>query len=178
VYDDVNLRHGERLLWSGRPQRYPFFVRQDILGVPFSLVWLGFVSFWLYSVWVMDGPGLFKIWGIPFVLFGIFQAFVRPVVRWMQLRATRYAVTSLRVIEIVDRPWSKRTEHYLRDLPPPIHRGEGMVGSVAFGEFPGFYEAAFGTARRGEAKQRLVLREIPQPRNLRDIIASAQTQKA
>jgi len=172
VYDDVSLQPGERLLWSGQPQRHPFFVAGDVLAVPFSLLWLGFVSFWLWSVWVMDAPVFFRIWGIPFVAFGLYQAFVRPVLRWIRLRATRYAITSRRMIEMVDRPLFKRTEHYLRDLPPPVHRGE-MVGSVAFGDFPGFlYQAGF--KRRGETDRYVVLREIAQPRNVRDIIAAAQ----
>jgi len=183
VYDDLNLQHGERLLWSGKPERYPFFVSADVFAVPLSLVVLGFASLWIWNAWRWEGmPGFFVIWGIPFTLYGIYLVFGRPIVRWLRLRATSYAVTSLRVIEIVDWPRRKRTERYLRYLQPPIHRGDDMVGSVAFGDFPGLQETLqdmnFGSRWRDRPERRIVLREIAQPRHVRDIIASAQTQKA
>lgn len=183
MYDDLNLLHGERLLWSGKPERHPIFVTGDVLAVPISLVWLGFACFWLWNAWHMGAPGFFVLWGIPFVVYGTYLVFGRPIVRWLRLRATRYAITSQRVIEIVDWPRRKQIESYLRHLPPPVHRGDETMGSVAFGQFPGFQEAmtdiGFGSRRRSEVgRPPIVLREIAQPRYVRDIIASAQTQQA
>jgi hypothetical protein len=71
------LQPGERLLWSGRPRQGLMFRPADALYIPFSLFWCAFAIFWEVSV-LKEGLWFFVIWGIPFVLVGLFIGRNRP----------------------------------------------------------------------------------------------------
>jgi hypothetical protein len=181
VYDDLHLVTGERLLWSGSPRRQPVFDGADLVAVPVTLAWCAFAVFWEFGVVSSGGPIFMRIWGIPFIVFGVYLVVGRLVVRVWQLRSTTYAVTDRRVIETTRRPRLRVTEVYLRDLPPPVMktRDDGATGSIAFGSFPGLAESlaemGFNSRRRSaRAPRAIVLREIAQPRQVHDIIASVQ----
>ena len=182
--DDLHLVPGERLLWSGGPQAFPVFEADDLVVVPFSLAWPGFAAVWVYSAAGTGGVVFTAVAGTPFVLIGLYLTVGRLVVRAVQLRSTHYAVTTLRLIEIVWRPWPKRTEVYLRSLPPPMtgprdeQRG---VGSVAFGRFRGPGELlalAAGRHPRHHQARPVMLCHIGHPGLVRDLIIAAQTHTA
>ncbi len=67
------LEPGERLLWSGRPQRGVIFHAHDILLIPLSLVWLCLAIAWEVALFTgeADIPDQFDIWDIGFVIWGI-----------------------------------------------------------------------------------------------------------
>jgi hypothetical protein len=126
-------------------------------------------------------PVFMQIWGIPFILFGVYLVAGRLVVRALQLRSTTYAVTDRRLIETVRRPRRRVTEAYLSLLAPPVMQvgPDGATGSIAFGAFPGLAESLAETGfanRRGRRREprAIVLRGIAQPQQVRDIIATAQ----
>jgi hypothetical protein len=181
VYDDLHLVTGERLLWSGSPQRQPVFDAGDLVAVPLSLVWCAFAVFWEFGVVSSGAPIFMRIWGVPFIVFGVYMVVGRLVLRVWQLRSTTYAVTNRRVIETIRRPRLRVTEAYLRNLPPPVMktRDDGATGSIAFGSFPGVAESLAemsfnGRRRSARGPRAIVLREIALPWQVRDIIASAQ----
>ena len=63
----------EKLLWLGRPKQGLMFSKKDLLQVPFSLMWGGFAIFWeSMAVRQVNAPFFFKLWGIPFVLIGLY----------------------------------------------------------------------------------------------------------
>ncbi|MGO9170512.1 MAG: hypothetical protein ACLP7P_00900 [Rhodomicrobium sp.] len=67
------LDHGERLLWSGMPRQGIFFRPSDIFMVPFSLFWGGFAFFWEFTAMTSNkSQSFFPLFGIPFVLIGIY----------------------------------------------------------------------------------------------------------
>ena len=94
----AELASGERLLWSGRPRLGIFLRPSDGYVIPFSLMWGGFAIFWEYSALTSKAGLFFGIWGIPFVLVGLYLIFGRFFVEAQQRSKTYYGLTNQRVV--------------------------------------------------------------------------------
>ena len=75
----------------------------DIFLVPFSLLWGGFALFWNAAVWGIGGlgraaPWEFRLWGLPFLILGIYFVVGRFVHDVAVRRRMAYAVTDRRVL--------------------------------------------------------------------------------
>ncbi|HEY1792473.1 MAG TPA: hypothetical protein VGG34_06110 [Opitutaceae bacterium] len=140
-----NLEPGERLLWTGQPQAGVRLRRTDLVQIPFSLLWGGFAFFWEYAA-LTDSRGahaarhqdifvdLFPLFGIPFVLAGLYLIFGRFFYdAWARSR-TYYGITSTRVV-IAKHLFSLQVKSLqLRTLSDVTldQRGDGS-GSITFG---------------------------------------------
>lgn len=174
------LGSGERLLWSGKPAQGPRFRRSDVFMVPFSLLWGGFAIFWEYSVVSSGAPFFFKIWGIPFVLVGLYIIFGRFFVDSYQRARTYYGVTEQRIIIVgglANREVKSITLQGLNDISLS-ERPDGS-GSITFGPTNPTYAMWSGSAWPGTAKKIVPAFDlIDQVRTVYNIIRESQRASA
>jgi len=106
----------EQVLWSGVPRRGFALRKSDIMLIPFSIMWGGFAIIWETSVLRSDVL-LMKLWGIPFVLVGLYMIVGRFFVdRWQRDR-TFYGVTNERIIIVTKNLLGKQVKSLdLRNL--------------------------------------------------------------
>jgi hypothetical protein len=93
------LRPGERLLWSGRPDERALFIPADAFLVPFGLAFLAFAVFWTTQA-AKGTSAFFPIFGSVFIAIGLYYVFGRFVVKVWRKRRSVYAVTDRRAFAI------------------------------------------------------------------------------
>ena len=124
----------ERVLWSGQPRQGLTLRASDGYLIPFSLVWCAFVSFWEWSVLHSGAPVFMRLWGIPFILIGLYLVVGRFFVDAALRRSTLYAVTDERIL-IIAGIWSRETTSLqLRTLEQvSLSANASGVGTITFG---------------------------------------------
>lgn len=120
----------ETVLWKGVPERKGNIITsRDIILIPLGLAWTGFTLFWEISA-VKSGAGLFfSIWGIPFIVAGLYLLAGRFIHKAYLRNKTYYMITDKRIFIKAGR----KIKIFNGDaLPPPmdivIHRnGNGTI---------------------------------------------------
>ncbi|MTV38206.1 hypothetical protein GM676_11525 [Duganella radicis] len=155
------LLPGEQVLWSGRPRQGLVLRGSDALGIPFSLLWCGFAIFWEHSVVTSNAPAFFKLWGIPFVLVGLYMVIGRFFFEARQRARTFYAVTPERIL-IVSGVFSRQVKSLSLNTLCDVSLTEGRngEGDITFGPqspFPSFFgNSGWPGARQQSPKFELV----------------------
>ena len=124
----------ERLQWSGRPRRGLLLAPSDMILIPFSLLWGGFVVFWEAMAVTMKAPAFMALFGVPFVIVGLYIVVGRFAVdAWLRGR-THYAITDRRVLILREAPWPSLTAVQLDRLPEAtVTEGADGSGTIRFG---------------------------------------------
>ncbi|MDI6758927.1 MAG: hypothetical protein QMD94_04575 [Candidatus Omnitrophota bacterium] len=134
------LLKDESILWKGQPEVGILFSASDIFLVPFSLLWGGFAVFWEFLVLFMKdktgqrAPVFFALFGIPFVLIGLYFIFGRFFYKKWKKQKTYYAVTDKRVLIVTSLFGEDIQAAYINTLPciNKSMRSNG-IGTVKFG---------------------------------------------
>ena len=148
------LGSGEKLLWSGQPRRRVRLRGADAFLIPFSLMWGGFAIFWELSVFHTNAPLFFRLWGIPFVLVGLYLMAGRFFLDAWQRGRTYYGITNQRVL-LVSGGFQRQVRSLsLKALPEVILSECGdRSGTITFGPTPPMYGRLAGTSWPGAGKQ-------------------------
>lgn len=127
------LRSGEQVLWHGRPDPRVWFAPADLKLVPFSIMFCGFTIFWESAIVMSGAPFLMMLWGIPFIVAGVYFAIGRFFYKCYRKKRTVYAITSRRLI--VAAPGSL-ADMPVRNVPAVIRKGPSRHVSVLLGDEP------------------------------------------
>ena len=144
------LLKDEKILWKGQPEADILFSGSDLFLVPFSLFWGGFAIFWESSVLIIKdksgqgAPVFFALFGIPFVLMGLYFIFGRFFYKKRKKQKTYYAVTDKRVL-IVTSLFNENIQAAYINTLPCINKSvqSNGIGTVKFGNtsfMVGMYE--------------------------------------
>lgn len=141
------LQPGENLLWTGKPEKVRLLGKEDIFLIPFSLVWCGFLAFMLITTWKSNGPGIAKLFFIPFVLAGLWLLAGRFLVKLFSVKGERYALTSRRLI--VKRGNTTKSSDLLSLPSMRVTRRSDGSGDICFGaDFHTEYTGGFSYGRQ------------------------------
>lgn len=134
LFQKFGVEPGE-LLWSGRPPAGLRFNRSDFFMIPFSLIWLGFVSVFMGAALVHGGAML--LFGIPFLCVGLYVVAGRFVWDAYRRRGTRYGVTADSAVIVRDGIGGGAQRIYLPSTPRIAIEPQGNgAGTIIFGQPP------------------------------------------
>lgn len=163
---DGILEPGETILWQGQPQ--PGIIWRDALSPLglFGVVFTGFSLFWITAAASMlaEGPGfpftLFPLFGLPFLLVGLFMM-GGHVVLDAYVRATTWYTLTDRTAYVARAILGKRTlESYPIAAMDRLELTDGMPGDVIFGVARQAHPER--VARQGRARNKLVTGTVTQ----------------
>jgi hypothetical protein len=99
------LKPQERLLWWGIPKQGLMLRSADIYRIPFSVLWAGVFFIWEgFAIWrILHGehgvnPVIMALWGIPFVLIGLYVLVGRFFHDSWRRSQTVYGLTDGRIL--------------------------------------------------------------------------------
>lgn len=174
----AQLESGEQLIWHGQPRQGLLLRPSDAFMIPFSLLWGGFAIFWETTVILTGAPVFFWLFGIPFVIIGLYLIFGRFFTDARARTHTFYGVTNDRII-ITSGKHAKRTQSLSLSTLGDItldERADG-TGTITFaaanplGRFGNFGAMpGVGTGRQTPPSFEM----IPQAKKVYEMIRGAQ----
>ena len=150
------LQPGEFLLWEGGPVPGIHLQPGDAAMIPISILWCCFAIFWEFTAISNGTPFFFALWGIPFLLAGLYMVVGRFFHTAWKLKQTYYGVTDTRVI-LMEHNGTKFLTY--RQIPMLEKRVKSNgVGTIYLSEPQVYYN--HGTYRRNP-QNRTALLNIP-----------------
>lgn len=172
-----NLSSGEKLIWTGKPKTGIMFRSSDAFLIPFSLLWCGFAIFWESNAIQTEVDYFFILWGIPFVLIGLYFTVGRFFIDSKKRENTIYGITSDRIIIKTGIFSSEITSLNIRTLTDlTINQKGDNSGTITLGPTDIRYSMMQGMEWPG-IKQPLRLEFIEDVKSVYDKIIDLQRQK-
>ncbi|AUI61323.1 hypothetical protein [Amycolatopsis sp. BJA-103] len=169
----IDLLPGERVIWAGTPVRRPLFNPGDYFNVPFGLLWLGAVTlFFFYN----HETAFHTVAWIVLTVAGVFHLAGRPLIRYLRLASTTYAVTDGRVIATSSLFRRKEESAELAGLADPVVTpGPGKTGTITFGRLGvlAWASANFGAGSGKDRKPPVILVGVSEVAKVREKLAKA-----
>jgi hypothetical protein len=161
------LEPGESLLWAGKPRQGLFLRPSDVVVAPITLFWAGFVIAWEIGVLSSGPQAAFWLWGVPFVIVGLYITVGRFFVDARSRAKTYYALTNRRIVIA-----SGLFVHTIHSLPlrtlshiSVVERKDG-TGTILLGHSNPYTNWMVGTTPSFE--------QIPEAKRVHDQILEAQ----
>jgi hypothetical protein len=134
---DIDLQRqllpGEQVVWEGHPPTGLLLRSEDVVAIPLSALWCGFVIYWNVAVWIENGSLFFKLVGAAGLVLGLQFVVGRFWTDRRIRRRTRYVVTDRRVLFLKGRG-SPAKSFDIRRLPAlEVDARTDGSGTIRFG---------------------------------------------
>jgi hypothetical protein len=139
----MQLLSGEKIVWKGKP--YSGLVLRPIEAflIPFSLLWGGFAASWNASVWASSAELSFKLFGLPFLLAGLYVTVGRFLIDMRLRDSMTYFISNKRILIARGAGKSNLRSLDIKRLPSLEldERSDGS-GTIRFGASGGWFSGA------------------------------------
>ncbi len=134
------LLSGERIVWEGKPHTGIVLRPIELFLIPFSLLWTGFAIYWNVSVWDSGADLSFQLFGLPFLVVGLYATFGRFLIDMYLRKGMTYFVTDKRILIARGAAAAKVKSLDIKRLPALEldERSDGS-GTIRFGAAPGLF---------------------------------------
>jgi membrane protein implicated in regulation of membrane protease activity len=168
------MQGDEKLLWADKPARGIKFRFTDIFLTVFGIAWLSFSIFWTYMA--MDASIAFALFGIPFILVGVYLLIGRYFFEAISRKNTVYALTDKRIIEksgVISRTYKSV---FLSSIPGISYteKSDGS-GDINFGYTIIDFKDSGGGGQKNNAFPITKIEYIPNVRSVHNKIADAKS---
>jgi hypothetical protein len=174
-----HLDSDEKLLWTGAPKQGIIIKGSDALMIPFSLMWGGFALYWEFTVINSGTPFFFILWGVPFVLVGLYLIFGRFFYDSELRKNTIYGITQNRIIiksGVFKKSIKSLNIRTLTDVT--LNEKSDGSGTIVLGSESGMYGMFRGTGWPGAGNKMVpALELIPDVRKVYRQITDLQKEK-
>ena len=114
----------------------------DTLLIPFSLMWGGFAIFWETMALRGGAPFFFRLWGIPFVLYGIYFMIGRFFWDAYRRSTTWYGLTADSALILREGLAGSVQRIYLPAITTiGLDLGSDGTGTISFGDSPSLWQS-------------------------------------
>jgi hypothetical protein len=136
----TRLLSDERIVWESRPYAGIILRPIDVFLIPFSIAWAGFALFWNISAGA-SGAGLpFQLFGLPFLVAGLYATVGRFLLDILIRKNTRYFVTNKRILITSGTNGSKLKSLDITRLPSlELDERRDGSGTLRFGPSGGWF---------------------------------------
>ena len=172
IPDEVvrEMRAGEKTQWVGYPIPTKFAIKEGTTTFLFGIPWTAFVLFWEYNA-IKSGPLIMQLWGIPFVVIGLYLL-TSPLWEFWRARRTIYVVTNQRLLILNGLLRPSRRSFAPADIGSlEVDVGYNGVGSIIFSREPE------SDGEGGSTVKRIGFKAIPNVREAEDHIVLLKEQK-